>query len=160
MCRVRRQIQLIRRYSLALGISSAIVVADLLTKRYASIHFVDSPVEVIPDFLIFTYTENPGAAFSLFPNGGQIVGVAAILVTAFVVYALRAERPRMEVVALGLVIGGAVGNLVDRLFRGDGFLDGPVIDWVILWWIPTFNVADASVTIAVGLLLIHAWRVR
>jgi len=157
---VRGQNQLIRRYSLALAIASAIVIADLFTKRFASLNFVDSPVEVIPGFLTFTYHENPGAAFSLFQNGGPIIGVAAILVTVVVLVALRTDRPTIEVVALGLVIGGAVGNLIDRIFRGDGFLDGKVIDWVDLWWIPTFNIADASVTVAVGLLVIHAWRTR
>jgi signal peptidase II len=54
-------------------------------------------------------------------------------------------------------LGGALGNLADRVFRGNGFLDGKVIDWVDFWIIPTFNVADASVTIAVLLLLIHTW---
>jgi len=157
---VCREIQLTRRYLLALGISTTVIVADLLTKRYASIHFVDAPVEVIPGFLTFTYTENPGAAFSLFQNGGPVVGVAAIVVTIVVLFALRTERPTIEIVALGLVIGGAVGNLIDRILRGDGFLDGRVIDWIDMWWIPTFNIADACVTIAVGLLLIHTWRTR
>ncbi len=149
-----------RRYALALGLSAAVVTADLITKRYASIRFADGSVDVIPGFLGFTFTENPGAAFSLFPDGGQVIGVAAIIVTVIVFLALRAPRAKPEVVALGLVIGGAIGNLVDRAFRGDGFLDGPVIDWVLLWWIPTFNVADAAVTCAVGLLLIHAWQTR
>ena len=151
---------MIRRYALALTIATAVVVVDLVTKRFASLNFVESSVEVIPGFLTFTYHENPGAAFSLFQNGGPIIGVAAILVTIGVLVALRTVRPTIEVVALGLVIGGAVGNLIDRIFRGDGFLDGKVIDWVDLWWIPTFNVADASVTLAVGLLLIHAWQTR
>jgi signal peptidase II len=151
---------LIRRHTAALGIALAVVVADLVTKRYASVHFADSPVEVIPGFLTFTFTENPGAAFSLFQNAGPFLGVAAIVVSAFVVWSIRVERPLLELVALALVLGGAVGNLMDRVFRGDGFLDGKVIDWVAMWWIPTFNIADASVTIAVGLLLIHAWRTR
>lgn len=151
---------MIRRYSLAVGIGAAVVAADLLTKRYASLTFADSPVEVIPGFLSFTYVENPGAAFSLFQNAGPVMGVLAILVTGFVLGSLRNPRPGLEVVALGLVLGGANGNLMDRIFRGDGFLDGKVIDWVNLWIIPTFNVADASVTIAVALLVIHAWRTR
>jgi signal peptidase II len=74
--------------------------------------------------------------------------------------ALAGDRPPLETVALGFVLGGAVGNLVDRFARGDGIIDGPVIDWIELWFIPTFNIADASVTIAVALLLIHAWRTR
>ena len=151
---------MIRRYTFALTIATTVVVADVLTKRYASLNFVDAPVEVIPGFLSFTYHENPGAAFSLFQDGGSIVGVAAIVVTGVVLFALRTERPTLELVALGLVIGGAVGNLIDRIFRGDGFLDGKVIDWIDMWWIPTFNIADAAVTVAVGLLLIHTWRTR
>ena len=157
---MRRQVQLIRRYSTTLGIALAVVVADLVTKRYASIHFADSPVEVIPGFLTFTFTENPGAAFSLFQNAGPFMGVAAIVVSVFVLWSIRAERPLIEVVALALVLGGASGNLMDRVFRGERFLDGKVIDWISMWWIPTFNISDASVTIAVGLLLIHAWRTR
>ncbi len=157
---MRRQVQLIRRYSTTLGIALAVVVADLVTKRYASIHFADSPVEVIPGFLTFTFTENPGAAFSLFQNAGPFMGVAAIVVSVFVLWSIRTERPLLEVAALGLVLGGANGNLMDRVFRGEGFLDGKVIDWISMWWIPTFNISDASVTIAVGLLLIHAWRTR
>ncbi|TDI50142.1 MAG: signal peptidase II [Acidobacteria bacterium] len=157
---MRRQVQLNRRYSTTLGIALAVVVADLVTKRYASAHFADSPVEVIPGFLTFTFTENPGAAFSLFQNAGPFMGVAAIVVSVFVLWSIRTERPFLEVAALGLVLGGANGNLIDRVFRGEGFLDGKVIDWISMWWIPTFNISDASVTIAVGLLLIHAWRTR
>jgi signal peptidase II len=63
-------------------------------------------------------------------------------------------------VAFSLIIGGAVGNLVDRIFRGPALLDGKVIDWINLWWIPTFNIADMSITIAVALLLVQTWRTR
>jgi signal peptidase II len=149
---------LIRRYLVGLGIAAAIVAADLLTKRYAALHFDGNPVEIIPGFFGFTFVENPGGAFGMFQNGGVIIGIAALIITLVVLVALAAERPMAETVALGLVVGGAVGNLVDRFARGEGIIDGPVIDWVELWWIPTFNIADASVTVAVALLLIHAWR--
>lgn len=149
-----------KRYTTAVGIAIAIVVADLISKRFAAINFVDSPVTVIDGFLTFTYTENPGAAFSLFTGAGPYLGVAAIAISGYILGSLRAARPLFEVVALGLVLGGALGNLADRIFRGSGFLDGKVIDWVDMWWIPTFNIADASITVAVVLLLIHAWRTR
>lgn len=149
-----------KRFGTALGIAGAVVLADLLTKRYASIEFADGPVDVIPGFFGFTYVENPGAAFALFQDAGSVMGVAAIVVSIIVLWTLRRERPALEVVALGFVLGGALGNLADRVFRGDGLLDGKVIDWINLWWIPTFNLADTSVTIAVGLLLIHAWQTR
>ncbi len=157
---MRRQVPLTRRYLTAIAIATVVVAADLITKRHAAINFTADPEVVIPGFLVLTYTENPGAAFSLFRGAGPYLGVAAIAVSGFVLGALKAARPQLEVVALALVLGGAVGNLTDRIFRGDGFLDGKVIDWVGMWWIPTFNLADASITVAVGLLLIHAWRTK
>lgn len=147
-----------RRYLFGLGIAVAVVVIDLWTKRYAALHFDGDPLVLIPGFLEFTFVENPGGAFGSFPGGGTVIAIAAIVVTIVVVVAIAAERQLLETVALGLVLGGAVGNLVDRFARGDGLVDGSVIDWVNLWVIPTFNVADASVTVAVTLLLIHAWR--
>lgn len=151
---------LIRRYSIGLGIAALVVIVDLWTKRYAALNFQGNPVEVIPGFLEFTYLENSGGAFGFFQDGGTIIAVAALVVTGIVLGALAAQRPRLETVALGFVLGGAVGNLVDRFARGDGLIDGAVIDWIVLWVIPTFNIADASITVAVGLLLIHAWRTR
>ncbi len=149
-----------RRYALAGAIALGVVIVDLLTKRYAALNFKGNPVEVIPGFLEFTYVENPGGAFGSFPGGGTVIAVAAIVVTIGVLFALSRHRSTLEIVSLGLVLGGAVGNLIDRFARGDGLIDGSVIDWINLWFIPTFNVADASVTIAVALLLIEAWRTR
>ena len=151
---------LTRRYLIGLGIGAIVTVVDLLTKRYAAVNFAGSPVEVIPGFLGFTFVENPGGAFGMFQSGGVVIGVAAIIVTVVVLYALATARPTMETVSLGFVVGGAFGNLIDRFARGPGIIDGPVIDWIELWFIPTFNVADASVTVAVALLLIHAWWSR
>ena len=151
---------LIRRYLIGLGIGAAVVVADLVTKRHAAINFDGNPVEVIPGFFGFTYLENPGGAFGMFQSGGVIIGIAAVIVTIVVLVALASARPMTETVALGLVVGGAFGNLIDRFARGPGIIDGPVIDWIELWLIPTFNLADASVTVAVALLVIHTWRTR
>lgn len=151
---------MIRRYALGVGLATLVVVLDIVTKRWASIHLVDSDRVIITDFLVLTFTENPGAAFSLFENAGPFLGIAAIVVGVALLWSLRRERPMMETAAYGLIIGGALGNLVDRVFRGPGLLDGKVIDWIDLWWIPTFNVADMSITIAVGLLLIQAWLTR
>ncbi len=151
---------MIGRYRLPVLLGIAVVIVDLVTKRVAADRFADGDLVLIPGFLRLTFVENPGAAFSLFRDAGPFFGVAAIVVTAVVLWTLRASRPLLEVVAFGLIIGGALGNLSDRLFRGDGLLDGKVIDWVDLWRIPTFNLADASITFAVALLLIHSWRTR
>lgn len=151
---------MIRRYLIGLGAAAAVVTADLITKRYAALEFEGNPVEVIPGVFGFTYLENPGGAFGMFQNGGVVIGIAALIIATAVFVALAYERPILETVALGFVLGGATGNLVDRFARGDGIIDGPVIDWIELSVIPTFNIADASVTVAVALLLIHAWWTR
>jgi signal peptidase II len=151
---------LIRRYALVLGIVVAVVALDAITKRWASIEFADAPLELIPGFLTLTYVENPGAAFGSLQNAGPVLGAAAVVVSSALLYALRRPRPFLEVLGFALIISGALGNLMDRIFRGPGLLDGKVIDWIDLWWIPTFNLADTSITIAVCLLLIQAWRTR
>jgi len=151
---------LTRRYAIGLGVGALVVSLDLWTKRYAALNFADDPVSVIPGFLELVYVENPGGAFGFWRDGGTFIALAALVVTVIVLVSLAAERPRLETVALGFVLGGAIGNLVDRFARGEGLVDGPVIDWANLWVIPTFNIADASITIAVALLLIHTWRTR
>lgn len=147
-----------RQMAIGLGISAAVVVVDLLTKRYAAMTFKTDPVEVIPGVLDFVYTENFGASFSMLQDLGWFLSVAAAVAAGIVVNALRHVRPMGEVVAFGLIGGGAVGNLVDRLTRGDGLTNGGVIDWIRLPNFPVFNVADSSITIAVVLLLVMAWR--
>lgn len=151
---------MIKRYLIALVVGALVVAADLLTKRLAAVEFAGNPVEIVPGFFGFTYVENFGSAFGFFQDGGTVVAIAAMLVTVVVIGAIAIERPVFETVILGLVLGGAIGNLVDRFARGDGLLDGGVIDWIELWLIPTFNLADASVTVAVGLLLLRAWQTR
>ena len=149
-----------RRYLLSGAIAGIVVVFDLLTKRFAAQNFADKPVVVISDLLSFTYHENPGAAFSFFRSSGQFVGLLVIGIVIVLIAVLRKERPLMEVVAFGLLLGGALGNLADRIFRSDSWLDGSVIDWIDFWFIPTFNIADLAVNVAVLLLLIEAWRQR
>lgn len=146
-----------RKYGWGIAIGVAVVVVDLLTKRWASSRFSFEPVDVLGDFLQFRFVENTGAAFSMFQGAGSFFAVAAIVAIGVVLWFLRGARNPWEVVGLGLVMGGAAGNLVDRIARGEGLFDGPVIDWVNLWFIPTFNVADASITCAVVVLLVGSW---
>jgi signal peptidase II len=75
-------------------------------------------------------------------------------VVGLLLYVLGRSSRRVEVFALGLILGGALGNLGDRVFRGDGFLDGAVVDWIDWWFIPTFNVADMALNIGVALMLV------
>lgn len=146
------------RYITAGLIATAVVVADLLTKRWASSTYTAEPVDILGSFLQFRFVENTGAAFSMFQGAGPFFGVAAVVAIGVVLWFLRSARNGWEVAAFGLIIGGAAGNLIDRIARGPGLLDGSVIDWVNLWFIPTFNIADASITVAVVLLLIGSWQ--
>lgn len=146
-----------RNYAVAGLTGLAVVAADLLTKRWASARFTAEPVDILGSFLQFRYVENTGAAFSMFQNAGPFFGVAAILAIGAVLWFLRNARNGWEVAGLGLVMSGAAGNLIDRIARGPRLLDGPVIDWINLWVIPTFNLADASITVAVAVLLIGSW---
>jgi signal peptidase II len=149
-----------RQILAAYAISAMVVVADRLTKALAQISYAATPLQVIPGWLTFRFTENPGAAFSLFQNAGPLLGIAAVVAVGFVSAALARPRPRFEAVAFGLIIGGALGNLVDRIFRGVGFLDGHVIDWIQIPNFPTFNVADSAIFLAVATLLLGSWRSR
>lgn len=147
-----------RNYAVGVGIGVAVVALDLVTKRWASRRFTFQPVDILGQFLQFRYVENTGAAFSMFQGAGPFFAVAAIVAVGVVLWILRNARTLWEVVGLGLIVGGATGNLIDRIARGPGLFDGPVIDWIDLWFIPTFNLADASITCAVVVLLIGSWR--
>ncbi|HKX75542.1 MAG TPA: signal peptidase II [Acidimicrobiia bacterium] len=143
---------------LAYSIAATVVALDLVTKRWASATFSSEPVPLIPGLLSLRFVENPGAAFGVFENAGPLLGMAAVIAVGFVTSALFRPRPAYETVAFGLIIGGALGNLVDRISRGPGFLDGKVIDWIDLRPIPTFNVADSAITLAVAVLLLGSWK--
>lgn len=136
----------------------AVIAIDQITKAMASSWFRDRPVELIPGFLDLRFAENPGMSFSMFQNGGQIIGVAAVGAAALIVFMLDQARSSGERVGLGLILGGAIGNLVDRIVRGDGFLDGPVVDWINFRNFPTFNGADSAITIGAVILLWAAYR--
>ena len=141
------------RLRVPLLIAAAVVAADQVTKSLMVAWLDGGSQELIGDFLRFRITRNPGASFSLFPSGGQAIAVVAMVIAVVVVAALPRVALPIERVALALVMGGAVGNLLDRIFRGEGVLDGAVVDFIDFSFFPAFNVADSSITIGVALLL-------
>lgn len=146
-----------RAFRFAVSVAALTVLLDQLSKNWARDTYGDSgPAEIIGTWLRFTYTKNPGAAFSSFTGSGQIIGLVAIGVALFLVYLIGSASRRAELLALGLILGGALGNLSDRIFRGEGFLDGAVVDWIDWWFIPTFNIADAALNVGVAVLLLAA----
>jgi signal peptidase II len=144
-----------RRAALLAG--GIVVVADQLTKWWAATVLPGDPISVIGDFLELRYVTNSGAAFSLLQGSGSIIALVAIAVVIFIVLVVRTIPHKPEAIALGLVLGGALGNLIDRVFRGGGFLDGEVVDFVDFSFFPAFNVADSAITIGAILALILAF---
>lgn len=138
----------------ALGTAAIVLLLDQLTKWWAVNGLADGPIELIDGFLQLDLTYNTGAAFSFFAQSGPFLGIVVIGVILLILFALKDASHVTEAIALGLVLGGALGNLTDRLFRGDGFVDGAVVDFIDFSFFATFNVADSAVTIGVALLLI------
>jgi signal peptidase II len=142
-----------RRLALTLMVSGVVIVADQVTKSLA-VADLHRPVHLIGPFgLSLGY--NSGSAFSLFTGRAAVLGpVGGLLVVALLWLAWRAGTAAMAV-SLGLVLGGAMGNLADRAFRGHG---GGVVDFITLSHWPTFNVADASITVGVVLVALTLLR--
>lgn len=146
-----------RRTLIISGVVAAVVVViDQLTKALAVTALADEPISLIADVLQLALTRNTGASFSILTGNGTLIALVVVGVIVLVVAMLRRVNHRLEAVGLGLVLGGAIGNLLDRIFRGDGFLDGAVIDFIDFSFFPTFNVADTAINVGVILLLIAA----
>jgi signal peptidase II len=109
------------------------------------------PIRVIPGVLSLTYTTNSGGAFGLGRSAPWIFAGATIIVSGAIVLASRRPMGRAMAVALGLILGGAVGNLADRILNGPGFRGG-VTDFIDLQVWPVFNLADSAIVIGAAVL--------
>jgi signal peptidase II len=136
----------------------AIVVLDQLTKSWAVSALAKGPTWVIGDSVGFELTRNGGSAFSRFQGLTPILAIGAVIVTIVLVRVLRHTTDRILVIGLTLVLGGALGNIMDRIFRAPGFMRGHVVDFVAVGWWPVFNIADSCVTIGAILLIIRSLR--
>ena len=133
----------VRRFA---GIAAAVVILDQLTK--ALVRAWLSEGETWPegfDLIRISHVENSGAAFGILQDGGPFLIASSILGAVIVLIFLRAAPPgdRLYETALALVLGGAVGNLIDRLFRGT------VTDFIDPTHYPSFNIADSSIVVGV-----------
>ena len=133
----------------------AIVAIDQLTKAWAVSALADGPKHVIGDFLVFEVSRNSGSAFSRFQGYTPVLAVVAIVIAVFLARALRQATDRSTLIGLVLVLGGALGNLGDRLARSPGFLRGHVVDFIAVGWWPVFNVADSCITVGAILLIVR-----
>jgi signal peptidase II len=117
------------------------------------------PVDVLGRFLQFHYVENPGAAFSLGSGSTWIFAIIATAVAVFILIFARRIRSIGWAVLFGLLLGGNLGNLTDRLTREPGFGRGYVVDFLQIWGFPAiFNVADIAIVSSMGLFIILTLR--
>ena len=141
---------------LTLGVVAVVLLADQLTKAWALRSFQSGPKHVIWT-LELVVTHNSGTAFSLMSGKGigPVVALLAVIVIAVVARTMRGVHGRVAAVAVGLVVGGALGNVADRAFRShSGFLQGAVVDWIDFQWWPVFNIADSAIVVGAILLAI------
>ncbi len=146
-----------RSATLLFGTATAAYVVDRISKIWAEHSLMSGPVDVIPGLFTLRFTTNSGGAFSFGTSAPWFFATATVVVSSvIVVTAFRRRRP-VHAVALGLVLGGALGNLTDRLIRGPG-LGGNVVDFIDLHYWPVFNLADTAIVIgavALGLSSFH-----
>jgi len=143
-----------RRLTTLLIIAVVLFGLDLLTKCLA-VAFIDpgESVPIIGDFARFTLVRNPGAAFSMATGMTWLLTLIAAAVVIGVIRIGRTLRSLWWAIGLGMVLGGALGNLVDRIFRYPGPLQGHVVDFVAVGWWPVFNVADSAIVCGAILLV-------
>lgn len=130
-------------------IAAGVLLVDQVTKSLAESR-LDGPTHVIGP-IGFGLTYNSGSAFSLFQGSAALLAIFDVLLAIVIaVIAVRVRRPGLQV-GLGMMLGGALGNLADRLVRGH---HGQVVDFITLSHWPTFNLADAAIDIGVLVVII------
>ncbi|MBU6226587.1 MAG: signal peptidase II [Acidobacteria bacterium] len=136
-------------------IAVAIVVADQATKHWALNALGDGHTIDIVGSLRFNLAFNTGMAFAKGQGIGPIIAVVGVIVVAYLLVGLRRDT-KPGAVLVGMVAGGAAGNIVDRLFRGDAWLRGAVVDFIDLQWWPIFNIADVAIVLGAGALVVSS----
>jgi signal peptidase II len=145
-----------RTLAVMLGVAALVVAADAISKALALRDLAGRrSVRLLDGLLTLRLTLNPGAAFGV---GTSYTALIALIACGVVVYVIRIAtrlRSLAWTIGLGLLLGGAVGNLADRLFRAPGPFRGSVVDWLNLPHFPwTFNLADAAITCAAVLIVL------
>jgi signal peptidase II len=147
----------VSKRTIAVIVAAVIVILDQVTKVWAVAVASEQPITVIDGWFQILVTRNPGASFSTFTDGGQIIAFIAIGIVIGIVALVDRVPSNLDAAALGLILGGAAGNLIDRIVRGEGFLDGAVVDWFDPSFFPTFNVADSAITVGTIVLLLSTF---
>ncbi len=138
------------------------LVLDIITKRMVQDHIPKgSGITIIEGFFNLRHDRNTGAAFGILSDQRTLLVIITIAALIFiVVYSFRFKHSRWMQVSLGFLLGGAVGNFIDRIYLGEvvDFLQFGIESKRLYW--PTFNVADISVCIGAGMLIVYLFRVQ
>nr|WP_233160165.1 signal peptidase II [Pseudonocardia sp. MH-G8] len=143
-------------------IAVAVLAVDIVTKVVAVAQLEDrAPLELLGGLVYLQLVRNPGAAFSFATGYTWVLTIVACAVVVVIIRVARRLRSTGWAVALGMVLGGALGNLVDRFFRSPGPLHGHVVDIVSVFApdgraFPVFNLADSSIVCGGALLVLLA----
>ena len=140
----------IRRQALLIGL---VILLDQVTKSWAVSALADGRVIHVIGSLQFSLGFNSGFAFSQGQGMGPLVGAFAIIAVLFLLRAVRKATTQLSAMALCAIVAGALGNIADRIFRGEGWLHGRVVDFIDVQWWPVFNVADSSITVGACALI-------
>jgi signal peptidase II len=142
------------------GVAAMVLAADAISKAQVLTRLSGHPpVRLLDGLITLDLTFNAGAAFGVGTSYTAVIALIVCGVIGYIIRTARRLRSRAWTIALGLLLGGAMGNLGDRLFRAPGLLRGQVVDWINLPHFPwTFNLADASITCAAILIAILALR--
>jgi signal peptidase II len=144
-----------RRLRLLLSVAAVVLTLDIVTKVLAvKLLPPGQPVSIIGDTVTWTLVRNSGAAFSMATGYTWVLTLIATGVVVGIFWMGRRLVSPWWAVGLGMILGGATGNLVDRFFRSPGPLRGHVVDFLSVGWWPVFNVADPSVVGGAILLVV------
>ncbi|RZS82901.1 signal peptidase II [Motilibacter rhizosphaerae] len=145
--------------ALLAGAAALVYVVDQVTKALAQSRLDEGdPVHVVGSLLELRLVHNPGAAWGIAGGATIIFSIIAVVVAVVVVRTAPRLRSAVWGLALGLLLGGAVGNLTDRVFREPGVLRGRVVDFIAFPHFPVFNVADSGITCAAVLIGLQTLR--
>ncbi|MFT3900311.1 MAG: signal peptidase II [Gordonia sp. (in: high G+C Gram-positive bacteria)] len=138
------------------AVAVAVWVIDVLTKMWAVEKLEGrDPVYLLgTDWLSLSFLRNSGAAFSMATGYTWVLTIVALLVVVVIIRLSGKLRSSWWILGLALILGGALGNLTDRLLRSPGPLRGEVVDFIRVGWWPVFNVADSAVVGGAALLVV------
>ena len=141
-----------RIYVVMLGTAAAVALVDHVTKWLVASHIAEGDEIWRNGFVSIAHVENSGAAFSVLPQLHWLYLAVALIVSLYIVFAgYRYGTTWYRQVLLGMILGGALSNGVDRLVQGS------VVDFIDVHWWPVFNVADSCIVVAIVLLLVFSF---